>query len=317
MREANVVAKVTNSAGVDVKYLTPKTGITQVAQQMNTLSWDGRDDQGRMVTPGTYMFVVESKDAMFPSVTNKASAVFPVDMYRVVDVATTDVYGDSDAKATISYMLSKAMNVQINIYNKDVVIPAYNTKGGDYSDFVVNASTWATGYAANLASVDVYETGVTTPFATLTNPGIGTTTNLTGTANPYTRDTVTVVENPNYVVGSTVTTELQYYVTLKREIGTLSTGVTSWPPRICNKDTDKVLFCPADATWTPATGCSAALVDYVVPSRVAEGNACIYVNDTTFTTRPMPKMRPQVSWMCVCSRLKPLTAPLPRRATAL
>ena len=289
VREANVVAKVTNSAGVDVKYLTPKTGITQVAQQMNTLSWDGRDDQGRMVTPGTYMFVVESKDAMFPAVTNKASAVFPVDMYRVVDVATTDVYGDSAAKATISYMLSKAMNVQINIYNKDVVIPAYNTKGGDYSDFVVNNSVWATGYAtADLTSVPVYETGVTTPFATLTNPSIGTNTTLT---NPYTRDTVTVVENPNYVVGSTVTTELQYYVTLKREKGTLSTGVTSWPPRICNKDTDKVLFCPANAMWTPATTgtggtCSVALVDYVVPNRVAEGNACIYVNDTTFTNYP-------------------------------
>lgn len=272
VREANVVAKVTNSAGVDVKYLTPKTGITQVAQQMNTLSWDGRDDQGRMVTPGTYMFVVESKDAMFPAVTNKASAVFPVDMYRVVDVATTDVYGDSDAKATISYMLSKAMNVQINIYNKDVVIPAYNTKGGDYSDFVVNASTWATGYAANLASVDVYEAGVTTPFATLTNPGIGTNTNLTGTANPYTRDTVTVVENPNYVVGSTVTTELQYYVTLKREIGTLSTGVTSWPPRICNKTTDAAVF---------------AAAGYVDPAQVAaKDTKCIYVNDTTFTNYP-------------------------------
>lgn len=272
VREANVVAKVTNSAGVDVKYLTPKTGITQVAQQMNTLSWDGRDDQGRMVTPGTYMFVVESKDAMFPAVTNKASAVFPVDMYRVVDVATTDVYGDSAAKATISYMLSKAMNVQINIYNKDVVIPAYNTKGGDYSDFVVNASTWATGYAANLASVDVYETGVTTPFATLTNPSIGTKTTLTGTANPYTRDTVTVVENPNYVVGSTVTTELQYYVTLKREIGTLSTGVTSWPPRICNKTTDADVFNAAG---------------YVDPAQAAaKDTKCIYVNDTTFTNYP-------------------------------
>lgn len=272
VREANVVAKVTNSAGVDVKYLTPKTGITQVAQQMNTLSWDGRDDQGRMVTPGTYMFVVESKDAMFPAVTNKASAVFPVDMYRVVDVATTDVYGDSAAKATISYMLSKAMNVQINIYNKDVVIPAYNTKGGDYSDFVVNASTWATGYAANLASVDVYETGVTTPFATLTNPGIGTNTTLTGTANPYTRDTVTVVENPNYVDGSTVTTELKYYVTLKREIGTLSAGVNSWPPRICNKTTDDDVFNAAG---------------YVDPAAAAaKDTKCIYVNDTTFTNYP-------------------------------
>ena len=272
VREANVVAKVTNSAGVDVKYLTPKTGITQVAQQMNTLSWDGRDDQGRMVTPGTYMFVVESKDAMFPAVTNKASAVFPVDMYRVVDVATTDVYGDSAAKATISYMLSKAMNVQINIYNKDVVIPAYNTKGGDYSDFVVNASTWATGYAADLASVDVYETGVTTPFATLTNPGIGTNTTLTGTANPYTRDTVTVVENPNYVDGSTVTTELKYYVTLKREIGTLSAGVNSWPPRICNKTTDADVFNAAG---------------YVDPAQAAaKDTKCIYVNDTTFTNYP-------------------------------
>lgn len=273
VREANVVAKVTNSAGVDVKYLTPKTGITQVAQQMNTLSWDGRDDQGRMVTPGTYMFVVESKDAMFPAVTNKASAVFPVDMYRVVDVATTDVYGDSAAKATISYMLSKAMNVQINIYNKDVVIPAYNTKGGDYSDFVVNNSVWATGYAtADLTSVPVYEPGVTTPFATLTNPSIGTKTTLTGTANPYTRDTVTVVENPNYVVGSTVTTELQYYVTLKREIGTLSTGVTSWPPRICNKTTDADVFNAAG---------------YVDPAQAAaKDTKCIYVNDTTFTNYP-------------------------------
>lgn len=271
VREANVVAKVTNSAGVDVKYLTPKTGITQVAQQMNTLSWDGRDDQGRMVTPGTYMFVVESKDAMFPAVTNKASAVFPVDMYRLVDVATTDVYGDSDAKATISYMLSKAMNVQINIYNKDVVIPAYNTKGGDYSDFVVNASYWATGYAANLASVPVYETGVTTAYATLTNLSVGTNTTLSGTANPYTRDTVTVVENPNYVAGSTVTMELQYYVTLKREIGTLSTGVNSWPPRICNKTTDANVFTNG----------------YVDPAKVAaEDTKCIYVNDTTFTNYP-------------------------------
>ena len=271
VREANVVAKVTNAAGVDVKYLTPKTGITQVAQQMNTLSWDGRDDQGRMVTPGTYMFVVESKDAMFPAVTNKASAVFPVDMYRLVDVATTDVYGDSDAKATISYMLSKAMNVQINIYNKDVVIPAYNTKTGDYSDFVVNNSFWATGYAADLTSVPVYESGITTPFATLANPSVGTNITLTGTANPYTRDTVTVTENPNYVAGSSVTTELQYYVTLKREIGTLSTGTESWPPRICNTTTDAAIFTNG----------------YVDPAKVAtEDTKCIYVNDTTFTNYP-------------------------------
>lgn len=135
VRDATVIAKVTNSAGVPVKYLTPETGVTQVAQQLNTLSWDGRDDQGRMVTPGTYMFKVETKDAMFPAITNTASAVFPVDMYRVVDVSTTDVYGDSEAKATITYSLSKAMNVQVNIYNKDVVIPNYN-------DLVGKPASW-------------------------------------------------------------------------------------------------------------------------------------------------------------------------------
>lgn len=129
-RDATVIAKVENTAGVVVKYLTPKDGITQVAQQMNTISWDGRDDSGRMVYPGTYMFVVETKDGMFPSVTNRAAAVFPVDMYRVVDLATTDVYGDSTARATISYALSRSMNVQTNIYNKDVVIPDYNTLSG-------------------------------------------------------------------------------------------------------------------------------------------------------------------------------------------
>lgn len=131
-RDAQVVASVQNTAGVPVRYLTPQDGTTNVAQQLNTLSWDGRDEQGRMVASGTYMFVVEAHDAMFPAVYNRATSVFPVDMYRVVDVNTTDVYGDSNAKATISYQMSKAMNVQINIYNKDVVIPAYNSTTGEY-----------------------------------------------------------------------------------------------------------------------------------------------------------------------------------------
>ncbi len=157
VRDATVVAKVTNSAGVDVKYLTPETGVTQVAQQLNTLSWDGRDDQGRMVAPGTYMFRVDTKDAMFPAITNTASAVFPVDMYRVVDVSTTDVYGDSEAKATITYSLSKAMNVQVNIYNKDVVIPNYNDlvgKAGSWPPVVCNRTDHSDAFTSTTGPVD-------------------------------------------------------------------------------------------------------------------------------------------------------------------
>ena len=272
-RDATVIARVENAAGVPVKHLTPEEGITQVSQQLNTLSWDGRDDQGRIVTPGTYMFTVQTKDAMFPSVTNKASAVFPVDMYRVVDVSTTDVYGDSEAKATISYMLSKAMNVQINIYNKDVVIPTYNDTTGDYNDYTVISTQVATGYTNDLASVNVYEQGQTDIFATLTAVAVGTVVKLQpGTGNPYTRDTITAAENPNYVEGSAVAGEEQYIVTLKRESVNITTNTaTTWPPRICDKTTDAAIF--------DAAG-------YVDPAKVTSANACIYVNDTTFTNYP-------------------------------
>ena len=288
VRDSTVVARVENAAGVPVKHLTPEEGVTQVAQQLNTLSWDGRDDQGRMVTPGTYMFTVETKDAMFPAVTNKASAVFPVDMYRVVDVATTDVYGDSEAKATISYMLSKAMNVQINIYNKDVVIPAYNSTTGDYNDYTVVSSLLATGYTNSLASANVYEQGSTAPIA-LTNLALGTVTTLTGSNNPYTRDTITVTENPNFVTGSVVPGEEQYVVTLKRETVNVTTNTaTAWPPRICDATTDVAIF----------TG------GYVDPAKVTSKNACIYVNDTTFTN--YPKTAAEAASGVVDVRLQPV-----------
>lgn len=261
VREATAVAKVENTAGVVVKYLTPEEGVTQVAQQLNTLSWDGRDDAGRMVTPGTYMFVVETKDAMFPAVTNRAAAVFPVDMYRVVDVNTTDVYGDSEAKATISYHLSKAMNVQVNIYNKDVVIPAYNNETGDYSDAAVTASYTGSVFTDSLASVNVPLSNGST--VTLTNPAVGTTTKVTGTANPYTRDTITVIDGgvDNFVAG-------RYKVTLVRESLNIKSGdAAAWPPRICDKVTD-----------------SADLTDgHIDP---AKNPKCIYVNDPAFTNYP-------------------------------
>ena len=286
VRDSTVVARVENAAGVAVKHLTPEEGVTQVAQQMNTLSWDGRDDQGRMVTPGTYMFTVESKDAMFPAVTNKASAVFPVDMYRVVDVSTTDVYGDSEAKATISYTLSKAMNVQVNIYNKDVVIPAYNSTTGDYADYTVEETHVAKGYTNNLGTVTVYEEGQTAPYTTLTNVALGTVTTLTGNANPYTRDTVTVEENPNYVAGSAVAGEEQYVVTLKREQVTVTGNTRApWPPHVCNHQSDAALFC--DGEWSDRyQSCTGQQVDYVIPENVDESTACIYVNDTSFTNYP-------------------------------
>ena len=247
-RDATVIAKVENTAGAVVKYLTPINGVSQVAQQMNTISWDGRDDAGRMVTPGTYMFVVETADAMFPAVTNRASAIFPVDMYRVVDLATTDVYGDSDAKATISYALSKAMNVQVNIYNKDVVIPALDVvpppeeaRGRCHLPHIPAS---APGYDLTFANGD-------TVSCTASEVGETITYN-TEALLPY-RQIVTV--SGNDMSG--------YDVIARREY--LSSW--SWPPRICDQTTDAANFDGG----------------HINPSTQP---LCIYVNDTTFTNYP-------------------------------
>ena len=281
-RDATAIAKVTNTAGVDVKYLTPEEGVTQVAQQMNTLSWDGRDDAGRMVTPGTYMFVVETKDAMFPAVTNRASAVFPVDMYRVVDLSTTDVYGDSEARATLSYSLSKAMSVQLNIYNKDVVIPDYTSGAGEYTN-VTGTATGVT-YAAN--------TGVAVT-ATLSDAstfnGTATADVVLDTANPPTyRDTITVSPNPLYDGTSTVCTvtnpsSCAYRVNILREYITVPTTTAVWPPRICDQNTDgganTVFYVATDPEVTAGT----ATVGAVAPRKQPK---CIYVKDAFFTNYP-------------------------------
>ncbi len=282
-RDATVVAKVTNSAGVDVKYLTPKEGVTQVAQQMNTISWDGRDDAGRMVTPGTYMFVVDTKDAMFPAVTNRASAVFPVDMYRVVDLATTDVYGDSEAKATISYSLSKAMNVQVNIYNKDVVIPNYQTNVGDYAGFETTASTTTVGYADFLATNGTMCIGENCTWSSTSYTGdVYTLSGVSswpdaayvyyGGANIY---TVTVRPNPQYDANATnpAWNELKYVITI--QVNTITTNPSSLIPI--------------------GTGSATGVSD------VSAGHVFIMVDGTTYTnanalTVPGPGGSPEDSW---------------------
>ncbi|OUO55854.1 hypothetical protein, partial [Candidatus Avelusimicrobium gallicola] len=101
-------------------------------------------------------------------------------------------------------------------------------------------------------------------------------------ANPYTRDTVTVEENPNYVAGSAVAGEEQYVVTLKREQINIETDTTAtWPPRLCDRTTDAAIF-----TAVGGGTCNAGSTCYVDPAKVTQTNACIYVNDTSFTNYP-------------------------------
>ncbi len=289
-RDAQVIATVENTAGVVVKYLTLEDGEPSVAQQMNTLTWDGRDDQGRMVYPGTYMFRVKAMDAMFPAQSNEAITIFPVDMYRVVDVATTDVYGDSNAKATISYHLSKTMNAQINIYNKDVVIPNYNSTTGDYNDAkvtaVYNGSSTAVTATQLTSGVTITPTGGTAASSSgNVIPVEGSVVTYGNCGTNICRNTFSSAINRNIVGDRDKNADLTvqgansnepatgtYTVYLKQEVLDVTTDTdVAWPPRICNTATDAAIFTSG----------------HVDPAKVnSTKTACIYVNDTSFTNYP-------------------------------
>lgn len=262
-RDAVAVASVQNTAGVTVKMLTPEEGASSVSQQINTLSWDGRDDNGRMVGPGTYVFAVTSKDAMFPEVQTTATAVFPVDLYHVVDVGTTDVYGDSEAKATISYYLSKAMNVQVNIYNKDVVIPVENT--------LVNGETSATTVTGPTTSyVPSATVGTTYDTKTDFENNITTVTTTENVVALATQDELNAqcpgITDPDEL--ATCYAENKYKV--QTTVTTTQSVMSNWPPRVCDQTDTNIM----------TNG-------YVDPAKVAAtGKKCIYVNDTSFTNYP-------------------------------
>ena len=298
-RDAQVIATVENTAGVVVKHVTLQEGEPSVAQQMNTLTWDGRDDQGRMVYPGTYMFRVKAMDAMFPAQSNEAIVVFPVDMYRVVDVATTDVYGDSNAKATISYHLSKTMNAQINIYNKDVVIPDYNALTGEYNGAKVIATyTGKLTGQTSLSGVSITPTGGTAATSgdipangsvvTYEACGSNNCRNTWTSASEYNiegnrdlNDDLTNLDNdPNSDDHNNETLTGTYSIYLKQEVLDPTTDVTAaWPPRVCA--TDDPYYGPGNPQDIFT---SAGAVD---PAKVNQYKAaCIYVNDKTFVNYP-------------------------------
>ncbi len=306
-RDAQVIATVENTAGVVVKYLTLQEGEPNVASQLNTLTWDGRDDQGRMVYPGTYMFRVKAMDAMFPAQSNEAIEVFPVDMYRVVDVSTTDVYGDSNAKATISYHLSKTMNAQVNIYNKDVVIPHYNSTTGEYNDAHVTAT-----YTGKQTGVTNLSAGVTiTPTGGVEResgalPENGSVVEYFETTDGKTyRNTWTTAAERDIVGDRDLNEDLlnngsadsnepatgAYTVYLKQELLDVTTDVAvAWPPRVCNKDNDSDIMSTSG---------------YVDPALVNQKQReCIYVNDKTFTNYPANAA--QASSGAIDVRLQPI-----------
>ena len=129
-RDSIVEARIlttSDSNGANVGPYVVKTLLhnqTKMANQMNVETWDGRDDNGRLVSSGNYIFEVAVKDALFPDKLVTATVIFPVDMFRVVDVTTVPIIGGATSQAYINYILSRSMDVSVKIYKRDVIIPA-------------------------------------------------------------------------------------------------------------------------------------------------------------------------------------------------
>lgn len=105
--------------------------------------WDGKNDSGLYVSSGNYMAELIATDP-FQCAYNRVSTttvLFPVNMFRTVDVQTRPLLGGASDMATISFELSQPMYMDLNIYPISTVIdpspwpptvsgtPVYNVQG--------------------------------------------------------------------------------------------------------------------------------------------------------------------------------------------
>ncbi|MBT7283400.1 MAG: hypothetical protein HN833_03235, partial [Elusimicrobiaceae bacterium] len=124
-RDALVDMKILTNDGAEAVRTLFTTQTVQGSFQ-NQEVWNGIDDTGRYVGPGTYMLQIVTQDALFPTEPTKRTTTtvfFPVDLFRVVDVEATNLLGGEGETADISYTLSKSMQAYLRIYALGTEIP--------------------------------------------------------------------------------------------------------------------------------------------------------------------------------------------------
>ncbi len=89
----------------------------------NTEVWpDGTDDNGLMVSSGTYLIQLTATDPNFPTMVSTTTALFPVDLWRIADLNTVPILGGASDFVLVSYQLSQPMFITLNIYSPGTVI---------------------------------------------------------------------------------------------------------------------------------------------------------------------------------------------------
>ncbi len=115
-REAIVAMRIFDQTGTRLV----KTLVSNVVRPglfPNQERWDEPvDDAGRVVSSGTYMVQLTAADPLLPAKVSTTTVLFPVDLFRIVDVNTTPLLSGASDQVTLTYQLSQPMNIAWNIY---------------------------------------------------------------------------------------------------------------------------------------------------------------------------------------------------------
>ena len=115
-RDANVSMKIFNATG-NTLIKTLVNNESRPGIFTNSEGWfDGTDDSGQMVSSGTYLVQLTAYDPAIPSKVSTTTAFFPVDMFRITDVAVTPLLAGASDNVVLNYQLSQPMFVAWNIY---------------------------------------------------------------------------------------------------------------------------------------------------------------------------------------------------------
>lgn len=90
---------------------------------LNREIWpDGAGDDGLILSSGVYLVQLSAADPFFPSKVSTTTAMFPLDLFRITDLAVTPLLTGSSDTVSLSYQLSQGMHVAWNIYPPGTVI---------------------------------------------------------------------------------------------------------------------------------------------------------------------------------------------------
>lgn len=120
-RDAAVNVRLYDSTGQNLVKTLVRNEI-RVANFVNNEVWDGVGDNGNYVSTGTYLAELTAIDPFQPSKVSTITALFPVGLFRVVDVKAESLLGGASDMATISYQLSQTMDTNLSIYPPGTII---------------------------------------------------------------------------------------------------------------------------------------------------------------------------------------------------